>query len=409
MLRELQELVDDVAECLDAPTVLLDRELRTVAHSAHGERVDAVRRDSILNRRAAPDTLGCLRAIGIFHSTEPVRIPGNADRGILGRLCLPVRYRGRLLAFFWMLDDAARIDEELLAEVRPTVRRVAELLYDEEATHSVADRLLSRLLSTWEDRRALAAREIVDRGLVPAEAAVHVVVVRPLGPSAEQARELAGQALWDLVADPAHGAPDTLRFVRDDHAVLLVPAPTPDDDEAARAVATRGRQALVARLARRAGSRNGAASQWRAVAGIGEPQRRLARAVASYRQARLAARVAALVPSVGDVAHWRCLGAYRVLAHLPGGEAVEQSLDPRLRVLFDSGGPEAVETLETYLDLAGDAKATAERLYLHRATLYYRLGRIERLTGIDLRDGHDRLAIHLSLKLSRLLGLRPAT
>ena len=64
-------------------------------------------------------------------------------------------------------------------------------------------------------------------------------------------------------------------------------------------------------------------------------------------------------------------------------------------------------TLETYLDLAGDAKASAERLSLHRGTLYYRLQKAERIAGVDMRSGGDRLALHLGFKLARLLGLYP--
>jgi len=66
-----------------------------------------------------------------------------------------------------------------------------------------------------------------------------------------------------------------------------------------------------------------------------------------------------------------------------------------------------ITTLETYLDLAGDAKASAERLSLHRGTLYYRLQKAERIAGVDLRSGSDRLALHLGLKLARLIGLYP--
>ena len=60
-----------------------------------------------------------------------------------------------------------------------------------------------------------------------------------------------------------------------------------------------------------------------------------------------------------------------------------------------------------YLDLAGDAKRTAEYLHLHRATLYYRLDKAQQLTGVDLRDGNDRLALHMSFKLARLVGRHP--
>ena len=54
-----------------------------------------------------------------------------------------------------------------------------------------------------------------------------------------------------------------------------------------------------------------------------------------------------------------------------------------------------------------DAKATYERLHIHRATLYYRLQKVEKVTGVNLADGNDRLALHLGFKLSRLAGLHP--
>jgi DNA-binding PucR family transcriptional regulator len=66
-----------------------------------------------------------------------------------------------------------------------------------------------------------------------------------------------------------------------------------------------------------------------------------------------------------------------------------------------------VATLETYLDHGCDTKLTAEELFLHRASLYYRLQRIEELTGASLKSGTDRLALHLSLKLAWLLGVHP--
>jgi DNA-binding PucR family transcriptional regulator len=47
-------------------------------------------------------------------------------------------------------------------------------------------------------------------------------------------------------------------------------------------------------------------------------------------------------------------------------------------------------------------RAAAERLHLHRTSLYYRLGRIAELTGRDLADGGARLELHLALKLVRL-------
>lgn len=78
---------------------------------------------------------------------------------------------------------------------------------------------------------------------------------------------------------------------------------------------------------------------------------------------------------------------------------------PGLEALLDL--PEAaplLHTLETYLELAGSAQATAEVLHLHRTSLYYRLQRVEVLAGTDLKDGTERLALHLALKVARAAG-----
>ena len=53
-------------------------------------------------------------------------------------------------------------------------------------------------------------------------------------------------------------------------------------------------------------------------------------------------------------------------------------------------------------DAAGSVVRTAEALRIHRQTLYYRLGRISALTGLDLADGDDRLLLHTALRAARL-------
>ena len=74
-------------------------------------------------------------------------------------------------------------------------------------------------------------------------------------------------------------------------------------------------------------------------------------------------------------------------------------------VLEDHEG--LIRTPETYLDLGCDVKAASARLHLHPATLYYRLDKAEKRFGFNLRDGNDRLAVHLGFKLARLADLHP--
>ena len=63
----------------------------------------------------------------------------------------------------------------------------------------------------------------------------------------------------------------------------------------------------------------------------------------------------------------------------------------------------AAGTAAAYLDHAGNVVRAAAELRIHRQTLYYRLQRIEELTGLDLADGRDRLTLHLALTLAPLV------
>ena len=96
---------------------------------------------------------------------------------------------------------------------------------------------------------------------------------------------------------------------------------------------------------------------------------------------------------------WAQLGAERLIAQLPAG-AVHDVPEQLARLLRDE--PTLAETLAVFLDAAGDVKATATALSLHRSGLYYRLRRIEELTGLRLDDGDDRLLAHLAVRLTEL-------
>jgi DNA-binding PucR family transcriptional regulator len=62
-----------------------------------------------------------------------------------------------------------------------------------------------------------------------------------------------------------------------------------------------------------------------------------------------------------------------------------------------------VETLETYLACDASVGATAARLYAHRHTVRYRLGRVRELTGLDVDSLADRERLVLGLRALRIL------
>ncbi|KOG90976.1 PucR family transcriptional regulator, partial [Streptomyces varsoviensis] len=133
-------------------------------------------------------------------------------------------------------------------------------------------------------------------------------------------------------------------------------------------------------------------------AGVSDPRRGLADAPAAWREALAAARAARAEARFGPVAEWGGVGPYRVLAGLPAGGAADRVVRP----LLERSHTELARTAEVFLDCAGQAGRTAAQLGIHRQTLYYRLSKVEQLTGLDLDEGEDRLLLHMSLKAARL-------
>lgn len=72
-----------------------------------------------------------------------------------------------------------------------------------------------------------------------------------------------------------------------------------------------------------------------------------------------------------------------------------------LRPLLDADARrpgDLVGTLRAFLDADGSVSAVARELFVHRNTVRYRLGQIERLTGTNLSSTRDRVQLWLALR-----------
>ena len=63
---------------------------------------------------------------------------------------------------------------------------------------------------------------------------------------------------------------------------------------------------------------------------------------------------------------------------------------------------ELFHTLDVYLSLERNALQTANTLFLHRSTLFYRLERIQKLTKLNLDDPQVRLVLLLTFSMARI-------
>lgn len=431
VVGELQALVERLAARLGRPVVLEDRRQRLLAYSQHDEPLDPVRRETILQRQTTPEVIAYLRGFGITTATGAVRIPGEPDLGLDARVCIPLRHAEVLLGFLWFVDADGTMPDAEVAVARDAGGELTLALYRENLLGELAGRgereALRNLLVSDPLARQTAARQLVESGALPADAPVTALVAQPVRAAAPVPdAELLGLAVEQALVQVRRALPPrrALHLVRFDHGLLVLagasrsadasrspgslppgslPPGSGDDGTGPTAVGRRLVPALTRALVGLTGTTG-------AVVGVGEPVDALTDLVHSEEQARLAARVATSVPGVGPLALWRGLGVYRALAQLSAeqlgtGQLGAGVLHPGLaQLLAVDDDQRLAHTLETYLDLAGNAQATARALTIHRATLYHRLQRIEAVADADLRDGADRLALHLGLKLARLTG-----
>jgi sugar diacid utilization regulator len=268
---------------------------------------------------------------------------------------------------------------------------IGRLLHAMQRARHVDASRLSDLVAAPLDIRQRAAAELLESGAIPPRAPVAAVVLTHQ--TAEATADDLETVLWDVGTEALPRA--VLRVVEQNHTVLLVPLPRSGDLQPARSAAARLRRVYLNATH---------PSLSTVVAGISDPHTELVEVHAAYRQAKLAARVAESLPELGPVAEWSRLGAFRVLVSIPSDQigALASSV---VQSIMDAGDSSLLPTLEAYLDSGCDVKCTSAFLNVHRGTVYYRLRKVETVSGLHLRDGLDRLALHLSIKLGRLAGL----
>ncbi len=382
---DYQELVDDISELLGAPATLENRDFELLAFATYdsdGEldasALDPVRARSILTRRSTPTVRSWFEGFGITRATGPVRIPPTPEAGVYrGRICLPVRHRGVVLGYVWLLDDDPGPSAEQLTAAMEVTDRIGALLADEAQAGSDLTREFRAVLTAergWQRDMAVAALRTA------------------LGARGEGPHAVVCVAPWPS-ADP-DDAPSA-RTVPHATAVCTVPWGT-----AAQSLAllVRLRASDVHAPALTAATRLLKETEGAVAAGVGAPRTGLAELSAAWQEASAATRAALAQPHLGPVAEWGAIGPYRLLTALPRDTAQ----DPAVRTLLSPAHHELARTAEIYLDRAGQAGRTAAELGIHRQTLYYRLSRVEQLTGLDLDDGEDRLLLHMALKRARL-------
>jgi sugar diacid utilization regulator len=378
---EFQDIVDEVSRLLARPATLEDRDFNLVAFGSHDAEVDEVRLRSILQRHSTREVQDWFERFGIATSDVPVRTPASADLGVLSRLCLPVRWHGVTYGYLWLLDEDAGIDEARVPEATALAERAGALMAQQARSREELAFTVQDLVSADPEAVARAAETTNELGIVGRGVPVAAVVLRPVGPDPSPP---APMNLWRLPRS-------VLAMSGDEHITLLVPVGSAGL-ETARDIGRQAWDLYAERLP--------VAARGGVVVGIGGIRPDLSQVRASWVEARLATRVGEVVESLRPIAVWPELGIYRLLACGPERALASAVLDPAVRRLLEQDDPDLRDTALAYLDGAGNVQETARALNVHRQTVYYRVQKIEQVTGLALTRGDHRLVLHLGLTMA---------
>lgn len=394
MTGELQSIVDELAERLGRSVVIDDPGIRLLCASRHYGDEDPVRVHTVLQRTAGSATIAYVLGQSPDRWPGSGMLAGSEKLGLLPRLCVPLREQGLLLGYLMIIDGAGTLTPDDIEATERCGRAAAAQMYtdrlSEDAERALAASALHGLLGRDAATRTAAHHRLVHTRLLR-DAPSAVVTVLEIESAADTAVRV---EIAHRTALRAFAESTTVRSIVDaERTTLLQLRPQAATSEELRAQAVRMLETVGPLLAASA----------TAVVGVGGHTAGLGGAWVSHRQALLAARAAHRAPGLAGVGVWPELGELAVLAQLPDDALAAPAVTGPLRALAEhDGGARLRETLRCFLDNGGSVPRTAAALHLHRTSLYYRLGQIRDITGVDLEDGRARLLLHLGLRLDDL-------
>ena len=146
----------------------------------------------------------------------------------------------------------------------------------------------------------------------------------------------------------------------------------------------------------------------KAVVGIGTPIGNVKDLAASFKEAQIAMEVGKVFDTERQVISYDHLGIARLIYQLP-----TTLCEAFLREVFkqdsiDSLDSETLFTIQRFFENNLNVSETSRGLFVHRNTLVYRLEKIKKLTGLDLRKFDDAIVFKVALMVKKYLSANPA-
>jgi len=392
---DLPAITATLADILERSILIESPTFDILATTQHGP-VDENRLRTIEAGRTLPEVAYRLRKRGVYQQLQqkkrPIRLGTMPDIGMwMERVVAPIVAGGEVLGYIWIVAGDHPLTEldELALDHAATVAALA-LLKDRavrESQQAMRGDLFTQLLRTPAEydantlERARSVGYQVDRPhqvlfVMALQPAVGTVTVPTVQVASRLDTWFQNQKTWALVVTRERGV------------VVVIDSNSNDlgKDLGQRIISEIGHVALPL------------------VVGVSSARNNGLRALRD--EAVESAEVGSRLGGAKVIGFWS-LGLLDWLYHLPPEALSGNTYLIKIQELSAHDvktNSDLVKTLEAYLEYGGALADAAAAINVHRNTLLYRLGRIEAIAGVDLKDATQRLNLHVALKGYRLSG-----
>lgn len=123
----------------------------------------------------------------------------------------------------------------------------------------------------------------------------------------------------------------------------------------------------------------------------------------SYKEAQIALLVGGIFDSEKHVINYNNLGIGRLIYQLPTTLCKLFLKEVFKDGSFESLDGETILTIQKFFENNLNVSETSRQLYVHRNTLVYRLDKIEKITGLDLRKFDDAIIFKVAMLVKKYL------
>ncbi|MDD4807336.1 MULTISPECIES: PucR family transcriptional regulator [Caproicibacterium] len=143
------------------------------------------------------------------------------------------------------------------------------------------------------------------------------------------------------------------------------------------------------------------------VVGIGTPVEGIKDLARSFKEAQVALEVGKVFDTERSIVRYDNLGIARLIYQLPTTLCEMFLKEVFKKGSIDSLDHETLFTIQRFFENNLNVSETSRKLFVHRNTLVYRLEKIKKITGLDLRQFEDAIVFKVALMVKKYLDSNP--